>query len=105
MEKDHGAPSTRPVNTQGQHYGQGVVTGAGNPHGAVPAPERPIHYPADGEANTSKKILNFLGKEVSAIRLLEEIKELQNRTKRKRIVLLEKIVVDLEQYTRENNIL
>ncbi len=75
----------------------------------------PKKAPTLEEIDDIKKSLDFLGEEVSAVRmqqknildLVEEIKVLwlQNTEKAKRIAFLENRVEDLEQYTRINNII
>lgn len=75
----------------------------------------PKKVPTVEEMEDIKKSLDFLGEEVSAVRLqqrnildmVEEIKalRLQNIEKEKRIVFLENRVADLEQYTRINDII
>lgn len=73
------------------------------------------HYTQAEEVDDIKRSLDMLTEEVPAVRqqqkaimsLVEEVKALglQNIEKDKRIMLLETRVVDLEQYTRMNDII
>ncbi len=75
----------------------------------------PKKVPPIEEIEDIKRSLDFLGEEVSAVRLqqknildlVEEVKALwlQNLEKEKRIVFLENRVADLEQYTRINDVI
>ena len=75
----------------------------------------PKRAPSIEEIEDIKKSLDFLGEEISAVRmqqktildLVEEVKvlRLQNTERAKRIASLENRVEDLEQYTRINNII
>ncbi|XP_060771961.1 uncharacterized protein LOC132882868 [Neoarius graeffei] len=75
----------------------------------------PKKAPTVEEIDDIKKSLDFLGEEISAVRmqqktildLVEEVKalRLQNKEKEKRIAILENRVEELEQYTRINDII
>ncbi|XP_060765748.1 uncharacterized protein LOC132873941 [Neoarius graeffei] len=75
----------------------------------------PKKAPTVEEIEDIKKSLDFLGEEISAVRvqqktildLVEEVKalRLQNSEKAKRIAILENRVEELEQYTRMNDII
>ncbi|KAL0155113.1 hypothetical protein M9458_049376 [Cirrhinus mrigala] len=63
-------------------------------------PPKKLHTQAE-EVDDIKRSLDMLTEEVSAVRQ----QRLQNIEKDKRIMLLENRVVDLEQYTRMNDIM